>query len=172
MEIYGLEKIRWLDLWSQKTSTRWRNKLLWWVATLETLRKSHKDTLSGKEKFLRLSQPLHFTRGGEDSHGGQGKHRTETWSTLVQVNVEKLCIIHISNYLIEMYRHFIPLILGWGRKEQRLLPWLQPLLRTTSGIWRTMCLGKSEISVFIEKSSVRIRIIRFIQKMFPAARCK
>ena len=96
MEIYGLEKIRWFDSWSQKTSTRWRNKLLWWVATLETLRKSHKDTLSGKEKFLRLSQPLHFTRGGEDSHGGQGEHRTETWSTLVQVNVDKLCIIHIK----------------------------------------------------------------------------
>ena len=100
MEIFGLEKIRWSDLWSPKTSTGWRNKLLWWVATPETLWKSSKDTLTGKEEFLCLSQPLHFPRGGEDSHGGKGEHWIKAWSTPVQVNFDKTCKILYYSVLI------------------------------------------------------------------------
>ena len=169
MEIFGLEKIRWLDLWSQKTSTGWRNKLLWWVAIPETLWKSSKDTLSGKEEFLCLSQPLHFPRGGEDSHGGQGEHWIEAWSTLVQVNFDKLCKIqkHTDIHVYIYYSLLIPLTSGWGRKEQRLLPWPQPLLRTTSGTWRTISLGKSEISALSEKSSVRVRSYQIHSESVP-----
>ena len=44
----------------------------------------------GKEEFLRLSEPLHLTRGGEDSHGFQREHGAKARPTIVQVNVEEL----------------------------------------------------------------------------------
>ena len=66
-----------------------------WQTALKTVETINKIPISGEEECLRMSEPLHLTGGGEDSHGGQGEHRTEAWSTPVQVN----CLLTISDYM-------------------------------------------------------------------------
>ena len=130
-----------------------------WQTALKTVETINKIPISGEEECLRMSEPLHLTGGGEDSHGGQGEHRTEAWSTPVQVN----CMLTIK-WLYAKYYTKYSFSSGWGRKEPRLLPWRQPLLKITSGIWHTMSPGKSEYLKW-NKNQSNLEVARFIQKV-------